>query len=310
MAVSAIAFLSKELAPTHRRFVEAARTALKTTVTTGCAATLQILGPFGALFAFRLGQPGISFGLFEGGIIIVSAAIMQAAIVPITGKLLDYPGLIIAFLFVVFAALGYLLSNTRLFLILALVAVGTITTVYVGIFEPGQIGWSSTYTFDGILAATLVMVAVDTWIWPSPAEPRLLESVAADFERSRMRLEIVGQRYLDPLSAPLPTTQLASRLASHLALLESIKEHAKPTPERLAALLDAVVTAERIFLEVERLAVLADEPLDEIRRKYQDQLKEVLRDLDGALARRAEDVLAGIPGSKHPAEGIPLICAG
>ena len=161
MAVSAIAFLSKELAPTHRRFVEAARTALKTTVTTGCAATLQILGPFGALFAFRLGQPGISFGLFEGSLTIISAAIMQAAIVPITGKLLDYPGLIIAFLFVVFAALGYLLSNTRLFLILALVAVGTITTVYVGIFEPGQIGWGSTYTFDGILAATLVMVAVD-----------------------------------------------------------------------------------------------------------------------------------------------------
>ena len=305
MTVSAIAFLAKELAPTHRRFVEATRTALKATVTTGCAATLQILGPFGALFAFRLGQPGISFGLFEGSLTIISAAIMQAAIVPITGKLLDYPGLIIAFLFVVFAALGYLLSNTRLFLILALVAVGTITTVYLGIFEPGQIGWSSTYTFDGILAATLVMVAVDTWIWPSPAEPRLLESVAADFERSRMRLEIVGQRYLDPLSAPLPTTLLASRLASHLALLDSIKEHEKPTPERLAALLDAVLTAERVFLEVERLAVLADEPLDEIRRKYQDQLKEVLRDLDGALERRAEDLLAGIPDSNHSAEVIP-----
>jgi hypothetical protein len=305
VAVSVIAFLEKELAPTRRRFVEAARTAVKATVTTGCAATLQILGPFGALFAFRLGQPGISFGLFEGGLTIVCAAIMQAAIVPITGKLLDYPGLIIAFLFVVFATVAYLLSNTRLFLILALVAVGTITTVYVGIFEPGQIGWGSTYTFDGILAATLVMVAVDTWIWPSPAEPRLLESVAADFERSRMRLEMVEQRYLDPLSAPLPAPQLASRLASHLALLESIKEHAKPTPERLARLLDAVVTAERIFLEVERLAVLADEPVsDEIRQLYRPQLEEVLRDLDAALAGRTEDVLAGIPGSKHPAEGI------
>jgi hypothetical protein len=304
--VSAITFLAKELAPSRRRFVEAARTAVKATVTTGSAATLQILGPFGALFAFRLGQPGISFGLFEGGVTIVCAAIMQAAIVPITGKLLDYPGLIIAFLFVVFATLGYLLTNTRLFLILALVAVGTITTVYLGIFEPGQIGWSSTYTFDGILAATLVMVAVDSWIWPSPAEPRLLESVAADFERSRMRLEMVEQRYLDPPSAPLPPPQLAPRLAPHLALLESIKEHAKPTPERLALLLDAVVTAERIFLEVERLAVIADEPVsDEIRQTYRPQLKEVFRDLDAALARRAEDVLAGIPGSEHPAEGIP-----
>jgi hypothetical protein len=91
--VSAITFLAKELAPSRRRFVEAARTAVKATVTTGSAATLQIVGPFGALFAFRLGQPGISFGLFEGGLTIVCAAIMQAAIVPITGKLLDYRGL-------------------------------------------------------------------------------------------------------------------------------------------------------------------------------------------------------------------------
>jgi hypothetical protein len=304
VASSAIAFLAKELAPTPRRFVEAARTAVKATVTTGCAATLQILGPFGALFAFRLGQPGISFGLFEGGLTIVSAAMMQAAIVPITGKLLDYPGLIIAFLFVVFASVAYLLSNTRLFLILALVAVGTITTVYVGIFEPGQIGWGSTYTFDGILAATLVMVAVDSWIWPSPAEPKLLESVAADFERSRMRLEMVEQRYLDPLSTPLPTPVLVSRLASHLALLETIKEHEKPTPEHLARLLDAVVTAERVFLEVERLAVLVDQPVsDEIRRTYRYQLKVVLNDLDAVLARRAEDVLAGIQGFENP-EGV------
>jgi hypothetical protein len=200
-----------------------------------------------------------AFGLLEGGLAIVFAAIIQAAIVPITGKLLEYPGLIIAFLFVVFATVAYLVSHTRLFLILALVAVETISTVYVGIFEPGQIGWTSTYTFDGILAATLVLVAVDTWIWPSPAEPKLLESVAEDFERSRMRLEMVEQRYLDPLSAPLPAPQLTSRLASHLALLESIKDHTKPTPERLARLLDAVVTSERVFLEVERLAGLADQ---------------------------------------------------
>ena len=131
---------------------------------------------------------------------IAFAAAMQAAIVPITGKLLDYPGLMLAFLFVVFAAVAYLLSNTRLFLILALVAVGTITTVYVGIFEPGQIGWGSTYTFDGILVATLVMVAFDTLIWPSPPEPRLFESIAADLERSRARFELLGRRYLDPFS--------------------------------------------------------------------------------------------------------------
>ena len=191
--MSLVTFFVKELAPTHRRWVEAARTALKATLTAGIAAALQILGPFGSLFAFRIGQPGISLGLFEGGLTILTAAAVQAAIVPITGRLLDSPGLIMAFLFVVFASLGYLLAaNPKLFLILGLVAIGTITTVYAGIFEPGQIGWGSTYTFDGILAATLVMVAIDTLIWPSPPEPRLLESLAAEFERSRRRLEMVG----------------------------------------------------------------------------------------------------------------------
>src|SRR5215472_8390621 len=131
------AFFARELAPSHRRIVEAARNATKATLTTGLAAIMQTIGPFGPLFAFRIGQPGISLGLFEGAVTITCAAAMQAAIVPITGKLLDYPGLILAFLFAVFAAIGYLLSNTRLFLPLGLVAIGTITTVYLGIFEPG-----------------------------------------------------------------------------------------------------------------------------------------------------------------------------
>ena len=68
----------------------------------------EVLDHSAPLFAFRIGQPGISLGLFEGALIIVCAAVMQAAIVPITGKLLDYPGLIMAFLSVLFVAIGYL----------------------------------------------------------------------------------------------------------------------------------------------------------------------------------------------------------
>jgi uncharacterized membrane protein (UPF0136 family) len=165
-----VGFFAKELAPSPRRVVEAARTAVKATLTTGLAASMQILGPFGPLFAFRIGQPGIFLGFIEGAVVIVCAAAIQAAIVPITGKLLEYPGLILAFVFSIFAAVAYLLSNTRLFMPLALVTIATITTVYVGIFRPDSIGWGSTYTFDGILAATLVMVAIDTYIWPSPPE--------------------------------------------------------------------------------------------------------------------------------------------
>jgi hypothetical protein len=95
--VSPSAFFARELAPSRRRIIEAARNATKATITAALAATIQILGPFGSLFAFRIGQPGVSLGIREGAIIIAIAALMQAAIVPITGKLLDYPGLIMAF---------------------------------------------------------------------------------------------------------------------------------------------------------------------------------------------------------------------
>jgi len=301
-----LAFLARELAPSQRRVVEAARNAAKSTVTAGLAATMQIIGPFGPLFAFRIGQPGISLGLFEGALTIACAAAMQAAIVPITGELLDYPGLIMAFLFVVFATVAYLLcSNPRLFLILALVAVGTITTVYVGIFEPGQIGWGSTYTFDGILVATLVMVVFDTLIWPSPAEPRLLESIAADLERISGRFRLVGKRYLDPLADPLPTPQITSILARNLALLKSVEEHTKPASHRLAFLLNAVMTAEHVYLEVERLAVLADEPVsDRVRQHYREELEFALQALEKALTATTEDILAGLDGRQNLAKSI------
>ncbi|HKN00301.1 MAG TPA: FUSC family protein [Candidatus Binataceae bacterium] len=293
------------MAPSHRRIIEAARNAAKSTVTTGLAATMQIFGPFGPLFAFRIGQPGISLGIFEGALAIGCAAIMQAAIVPITGKLLDYPGAIMAFLFLVFATIAYLLSNTRLFLILALVAVGTITTVYVGIFEPGQIGWGSTYTFDGILVATLTMVTFDTLIWPSPPEPRLLESIAADFERTRGRFELVGLRYLDPSATPLPAPRLTSMLARNLMLLKSVKEQMKPAPQRLAALLDAVMSAERVYLEVERLAVPVNEPAsEEIRQNRGEEIKRALQALDQAFAQKTHDILAGLAGGQDSARWI------
>jgi Fusaric acid resistance protein-like len=287
-------FLARELAPTHRRLAEAARTAIKATLTTGLVAIMQIAGPFGPLFAFRIGQPGISFGLFEGAVTIICAAGTQAAIVPITGKLLDYPGLILAFLFSIFAIIAYLISNTRLFMPLALVAIGTITTLYVGIFEPGEIGWGSTYTFDGILVATLVMVAIDSSIWPSPLEPRLLESIAADFASTRQRFQLVARRYLDRSLPPLPATIAKSRLAPSLALLNSVREHTKPAPHRFARLLNAITTSEHVYLAVERLAVLAEEPLSGVSmQKYAEQIQFAIKVIDAALIQQTEGILDG-----------------
>jgi uncharacterized membrane protein YccC len=221
---------------------------------------------------------------------------MQASIVPIAGKLLDYPGLILAFLFALFTAIAYLLSNTKLFLPLALVAIATITTFYVGIFEPGLIGWDSTYTFDGILLATLVMVAVDTFVWPSPPEPRLLESLAADLASTRRRFRQVARCYLDPSSAPLPAPLAKSRLAPTLALFKSVEEHTNLAPRRRAVLLDAITTSEHVYLEVERLAVLADDPgSSQVHQKHRQEIETSLKVIDAALAEQVERTRAGLP---------------
>ena len=106
----------------------------------------------------------------------------------------------------------------------------------------------------------------------------------------------MGQRYLDPFADPLPAPQVKSTLARNLVLLNSVKEQMKPAPSHLAALLDAVMTAEHVYLEVERLAVLADEPVaDAIRQDHREAIQAAIQALDRALAQRAENVLAGLP---------------
>jgi len=170
-----------------------------------------------------------------------------------------------------------------------------------GIFKPGAIGWGATYTFDGILVATLVMVIIDTWLWPSPPEPRLLGSIAADLEGTRTRLRAVGQHLLVPGAEPLPSLVLSSRLAPKLAMLKSVEEHSKPTHHHLAALLDAVVTSERLFLEVERLAVLSDELVSDATMKaHREEIATALKVVDASLAERTNEILAGLPDWEVP----------
>src|SRR5260370_40991947 len=84
-------------------------------------------------------------------------------------------------------------------------------------------------------------------------------------------------------------------LQRNLWLLKSVEQQMKPPPEHLAALLDAVMAAERVYLEVERLAVLANDPVsDEIRQHHSEEIEVALQALDKAFAGRTEDVLAGL----------------
>jgi uncharacterized membrane protein YccC len=80
----------------------------------------------------------------------------------------------------------------------------------------------------------------------------------------------------------------------------------KPTPQRLAALLDLVMTTEHVYLEVERLAVLADEPIsDELRQQHGTDIESALKVLDSAFAEQINHVLAGLPAIEERAQRVP-----
>jgi uncharacterized membrane protein YccC len=66
------------------------------------------------------------------------------------------------------------------------------------------------------------------------------------------------------------------------------------------------MTAEHAYLEVERLAVLADEPTrDELKEDHCEVIEVVLRALDRAFAQRAEDILAGLLDRQDSEEWVP-----
>jgi uncharacterized membrane protein YccC len=133
----------------------------------------------------------------------------------------------------------------------------------------------------------------------------LLQWLRRRLERARRRLQLVGQRYLDQTLEPLAPPAIRSTLAPNLSLLELVKEKTKPAPARLRALLEAITTTERIYLEVERLVVMEEEHVaGEIGESYPQKLATALNSLNNALAQRAQDILAGHIGTDVPSQHV------
>ena len=63
--------------------------------------------------------------------------------------------------------------------------------------------------------------------------------------------------------------------------------------------------AEHVYLEVERLAVLADEPVaDEVRHDHREEIELALKILDTAFAETSNDILAGLLEPENSAEWV------
>ena len=302
-------FLQAELAPTPRRLRLSLRTAVVTTLAVGASTAMQISGPWCALVAFNLGQPGLHIGASAALLIVAIAGFVQASIVRVAGMIVDAPWLMLFFFFSVLGTSAALMVSSEIPVAWMLLNVGIIQILYIAIFSPYGIGWSSAYIFSGIAVATGFLAAFELALWPVDEEPELRRSLAKCLRGTRLRLSLIGRAWLatpgEPLAAVPP---LQSKLGAHLKLLEGVKSQHRDE-RRTGRLLGEISQVERIAFATERLALVAKEPGSHaLHGALRNQVENLLRSGEEGIeecARRVEATsytpyagdAAGLPAS-------------
>ena len=146
------------------------------------------------------------------------------------------------------------------------------------------------------------LVAFDTVLWPDPAEPKLLHSLADTLDRQRERLAAIGRAYFYSGAAPAwPQPAVISILPVHLPLLERAKRELK-NPQREAILLAAVTITERLYIEIERLfATTRNNVGRDIRARLRPEIEAVLQAIAAALQHYAHQAATGLKVVDDPA---------
>lgn len=272
-----------ELAPFPNRWRRAARVAFVTAIGAGILATLQIANPLGLTLLVSLAAPEFAFTFATGIVFLLMAAIIQVLALFMVGALADSPVLLVS-AFIVFTAVStYLIYGVRSLGRLWLwIQIPSITAFYLVLFDTRSLGWDNAQMYAGIAIAIALLLVFNNLLWPVPAEIVLANSLHTTLARSRRRLALLITIFLGE-ATPDHDPTVASKLAYHLALLRPATRQTKEAPG-FAHLLAAVMVAERIHNEIERLCVVACE---QIGRTYEEARKRDLREmadaLDGAL---------------------------
>jgi hypothetical protein len=221
---------------------------------------MQISGPWCALVAFNLGQPGLHIGAQAALLIVAVSGFVQASTVRVAGMIVEAPGLMLSFVFLALGTSAALVVSSEIPVAWVLVNVGIIQILYVSIFSPYGIGWSSAYIFSGIAVAAAFLAAFELALWPVDEEPELRRSLAEGLRAARLRLARIGRRWLaTPGEALAAVPSLESKLGVHLKLLEGVKGQHRDE-RRAAQLLGEISQVERIAFGTERLALIPPGP--------------------------------------------------
>jgi hypothetical protein len=251
---------AEELAPRPRRFATTLRFAFIASVATGVMAACHVdtpLGPY--LMWLLLGAVPMMSPVRAVGFLAVEGAVLALS-VPIAGMLVETPWLMLPALGIFAALITRITTLWKLGALGLVIEVVTLDTFYGATFTPENFGWSTAAVFGGSVIALLMLAAFDSWLWPTPAEGVLIESLAASDTRKRARLIDAIRYYLgDQTTRRPPEPPASSEMPLQLALLDRATAEGV-SAHRRAILLAAITRSARINIEIDRLIVAVREP--------------------------------------------------
>ena len=287
--------VTEELRPRPGRIRTSVRMAFIAAVGAALMAALHV-GPGLGLVILWVALYGSSsaFTVSAGLMLIAAYAVMLIASVFLAGVLVDFPWMLLPFLAAATALISYAFKKQGFVGAWFYMVIAFLDTFYLCVFDPQNFGWSVAYTFSGVAVGIAVLVAFDTVLWPDPAEPKLLHSLADTLDRQRQRLTAIGRAYFNAGAAIEWPQPAVSRLPVHLPLLERARRETK-NPEREAILLAAVTITERLHIEIERLLAIArDSVSPDIRARLRPEIEAVLQAIAAALQQYAHEAATGL----------------
>ena len=297
--------LGAELEWTPQRGRRAARIALITALGAGVTAFLQISNALGLTLLFNFAAPEMALSFTAAIRFLLGAAVCQALGLALAGAMADSPIPHLAIFIALSIVSGYLIyANPRIGRLWVWVQVPVLTAFYLVIFDPDGFGWTDEQAFVGVAAAVAILYAANTLLWPKSAAQVLGESLAITADRSRRRLTLLLHIWagVDGLG-PKDDRPVASKLGYHLTLLGPASRHSQGV-EVVGRLLAAVMVAERVHNEIERIAELVCECagtlLDEGVR---DGLMRAGTHLDAMLERYVSELVDVAGDSGREPEG-------
>ncbi len=188
------ALLTRELAPSSRKFRTALRLATIGTLGAGLIASCHVNNELGTYIVWLLVGAGPMMSARNASAFLIAQALTLAASVVMAGILSETPWLMLPFLFALVSFTTYLGTTRKLGAALLLIQV-TFLFIYYGVaFAPDEIGWAAAGEFGGSVIAFGTLVLFDNWLWPDRGE-RDLARIAGN-ERRALSLAASRRRKL------------------------------------------------------------------------------------------------------------------